>query len=75
LTAERKKLVCQSQQDLQRIRASVQQSPKKVLQAQKPRAWDIGYKSSANAKEGPDQVPIQNIHMPQAHGHRQAETY
>jgi len=39
--------------------------PKKVPQAQEPRAWDISNKSSANAKEGPDQVPIQNIHMPQ----------
>ena len=25
--------------------------------------------------QGPDQVTIQNVHMPQAHGHRQAETY
>ena len=73
----RKENYRQSLQDLLQMwttESVVQQSPKKVPAAQVPRAWDISNKSSANAKEGPDSVPVQNIHMPQAHGHRQAET-
>ena len=57
LTAERGKLVRQSQQDLLQtwigsvlLYNRVQKSPP----AQEPRAWDISNKPSANAKEGPD---------------------
>ena len=42
-------ITARSPANVDRVRASVQQSPKKVPQAQDPRAWDISYKSSANA--------------------------
>ena len=48
LTAERKKLVCQSQQNLRQMwieSVLLYSRVQKVPQAQEPRAWDISYKS------------------------------
>jgi len=68
-------IAARSPANVDRIRVSVQQSPKKSLRR---RSQELGISITSLQrmfKEGPDQVPIQNIHMPQAHGHRQEETY
>ena len=65
-----------SRANVDRVRASVQQNPKKSLLR---RSQELGISVTSLQqmlrKDLTQFAYIQNIHMPQAHGHRQAETH